>query len=97
MTTFEKRLHDGSRATEILENEQFTASFDAIEQEIVQKWMNSSEGDRDGRERCWQYLTQLRKVRDHLTSTMATGKLAQLELRHQRTTAEKLRAMLSPS
>lgn len=87
--TPEQRIHDASRAKEILENEQFAASFEAIEKEIIDQWTNSPARDAEGRERLWTYLMLLRKVQTHLKTTVETGKLAELELQHKRTLAER--------
>ena len=94
--TPEERLHNGSRAKEILENEQFQAAFDSIEKEVIEQWTNSPARDSIGREKCWEYLMLLRKVKMHLTTTLETGKLAQLELQHQQTMWDRARGMFSP-
>jgi hypothetical protein len=94
MTTIEKRLFEGARAKEVLENEAFIASFEAIEKEITEQWKQSPARDQEGREKCWQYLMLLQKVKAHLTMTMETGKLAQLEV-HHKTTREKLAEFIS--
>lgn len=80
--TDEQRLHRGNRAREVLENEEFAAAFDAIEEELTQAWKQSPQRDADGRERIFLCLTMLSKVRQSLTTTMETGKLALLELQH---------------
>src|SRR5689334_3105216 len=87
----EQRLHDGSRAKEILENEQFQASFAAVEQEIIETWTNSPARDSTGREALWTYLHLLRKVKTHLQTTLETGKLAEIELNHKRNMLDRLK------
>jgi len=89
--TIEQQLHDGSRAKEILENEQFNASFDAIEQELLTAWKTSPQRDAEGREKLFQYLTLLGKVKSHLVSTLESGKLAELELTHRQTMYDRAR------
>lgn len=89
--TLEERLHNGSRAKEVLENEQFQAAFEAIEQEVLTQWKNSPARDQAGRESLWTYLQLLNKVKAHLTSVLETGKLAEIELNHKRTMAERVR------
>jgi hypothetical protein len=86
--TLEERLYLGDRAREVIENEAFIAAFEATEKEVVDQWMQSPARDQDGREKLWQYLSMLRKVKANLQTTLETGKLAQLELRHQRTMEE---------
>ena len=91
MKTLEQRLHDGSRAKEIVENEQWQATFDAIKREVIETWENTPARDQEGRENCFIYLKMLQKVQAHLQSTLETGKLAELELTHKQTIAERLR------
>lgn len=94
MTTLETRLHDGTRAKEVLENEVFQAVFQRIEQEVIDQWTNSPARDEVGREKCWQYLMLLRKVKTHLTSTLETGQLAELELNHKQSLRDQLKTGL---
>jgi len=93
--TLEQRLYDGDRAREVLENEAFEAAFSAIEKEVIEQWMQSPARDQEGRERLWTYLGLLKKLKAQLTQTLETGKLAQLELQHRQTVAERARGWLS--
>lgn len=93
--TLEDRLYLGDRAREVIENEAFIAAFEATEKEVVDQWMQSPARDQEGREKLWQYLSMLRKVKANLQTTLETGKLAQLELQHKRTMADKARGWLS--
>lgn len=93
--SLETRLSAGNRAREVLDNEQFNAAFEAIEQELIEAWKQSPQRDAEGREKIHQYLTLLQKVRTHLVSTLETGKLAELELRHKQNLYEKAKAGLS--
>lgn len=93
--TDEERLHRGTRAREILENEEFARAFDAIEEELTQAWKQSPQRDVDGRQKLFECLTMLHKVRQVLTTSMESGKLALLELQHQNPTMrEKSREYL---
>ena len=94
-TTLEERLYLGDRAREVIENEAFIAAFDATEKEVIEQWMQSPARDQDGREKLWQYLSMLRKVKANIQTTLETGKLAQLDLQHKRTMADKARGWLS--
>ena len=93
--TLEERLYLGDRAREVIENEAFIAAFDATEKEVIEQWVQSPARDQEGREKLWQYLSMLRKVKANLQTTLETGKLAQLELQHKRTMADKARGWLS--
>lgn len=91
MSTIEQRLHAGSRAREVLENEEFHAAFDAVEKDIIDKWTNSPARDAVGRESLWQYLMLLRKVKAQLTETLETGKLAEMDLKHKQSLVDRLK------
>ncbi len=91
MTTLDQRLHLGQQAKDLLDNEAFIAAFEATEKEVIDQWTNSPARDAEGREKLWQYLMLLRKVRANLQTTLETGKLAQLELAHKRTLMDRAR------
>lgn len=90
--SLEERLYAGNRAKEVLENEAFIEAFEAIEKEVIEQWTNSPARDQEGREKLWSYLHLLRKVRTQLTSTLESGKLAQVELQHQQTLRDRAKA-----
>lgn len=93
--TLEQRLYDGNRAREVLENEAFQQVFVDIESEVIESWKNSPVRDQEGREKIWQYLTLLKKVQAHLTTTLETGKLAQLDLQHKQSLFDRAKAGIS--
>lgn len=90
--SLETRLYEGDRAKEVLENEVFQRVFADIESEVIESWKTSPARDQEGREKIWQYLMLLQKVKAHLTTTLETGKLAQLELQHQQSLADRVKA-----
>lgn len=92
--TDEERLSRGTRAKEVLENEEFQRAFETIEEELTQAWKTSPQRDEAGRERLFLALTMLAKVKASITTTMETGKLAMLELQHQKSMGEKAKAFL---
>ena len=69
-----------ARAQALLENELLRDAFEKLEDDYVAAWKTWSAADRDGRERLWQAVNVLGKVRDHLARVLADGKLAQREL-----------------
>ena len=93
-TTLEDRLFLGDRAKEVLENEAFSAAFDALEKDIVDQWKASPAKDEDARQKLWQYLQMAYRLRENLQRTLETGKLAKLELQHQQTLRERAKAWL---
>lgn len=90
--TLEQRLYEGNRAKEVLENEVFQAVFEDIQREVIETWTNSPARDQEGREKLWQYLTMLQKVKTQLTQSLETGKLAQLELQHKQSLWDRTKA-----
>jgi methanogenic corrinoid protein MtbC1 len=94
MASIEKRIYDGNRAKEVLDNEVFQQVFADIEQELFQAWTESPARDQEGREKIHQYQQMLKKVKAHLTSTFETGKLAHLDLEHQKTMLQHAKAFL---
>lgn len=84
--TDEERLHRGTRAKEVLENEEFQRAFELIEEEITEAWKSSPQRDEAGRQKLFEALTMLGKVKAVLTQTVDSGKLALLNLRHQNPT-----------
>jgi hypothetical protein len=95
MTTIETRIYNADRAKEVLDNEAFQAAFSDIEKEVIEQWTNSPARDQDGRERLWVYLSLLRKVKAHLSTSVETGKLARLDLDHKQSKAQQLGALWS--
>jgi hypothetical protein len=91
MAAIEKRIYDGHRAKEVLENEAFQQVFKDIEQEFVEQWKESPARDNEGREKIWIYLSILRKVETHLKTALDTGKLAELELQHKQSLLDRMK------
>ena len=90
MKTIEQRIYDANRAKEVLENDAFIAAFADTEQEIIGQWTNSPARDSEGRERLHSYLMLLRKVKAHLSYSLDTGKLAEIDLQHKKSLAERI-------
>ena len=91
MKPIETRIYDGNRAREVLENEVFQAVWTDIEKEWTEAWMNSPARDEAGREKLYQYVMTLRKLKAQITTTLETGKLAKLDMEHSRTMLERAR------
>ena len=86
-----ERIYNGDRAREVLENEVFIAAFDDIEAEILSQWKTSPARDSIGREKLWMLLSLMQKLKGTIVQSLETGKLARLELEHQRTIGARLR------
>ena len=90
MKTIETRIYDGNRAKEVLDNPAFIAAFDDTEKEVIEQWTTSPARDAEGREKLYTYLMLLRKVKAHLSTSLDTGKLAQMDLDHKKSLAERI-------
>ena len=96
MATIEERIYDGNRARDVLENEAFQQVFADIEAEVTDQWKNSPARAEADREKLWMYLAMLRKVKQHLESSLETGKLASLEMEHHQSWARRVGSALFP-
>lgn len=94
MPTLEERIYDGNRARECLENEQFIRAFDSIEQELTNAWRTSPARDVEAREKIFLTLQLLTKLKATLTSSLETGKLAEVERIYQQSLLERAKESL---
>jgi hypothetical protein len=69
-----------ARAQALIEDELLQEAFVALEERYVEEWRLSQFRDTDARERLWQAVNVLRKVKDHLSRILADGRLAQREI-----------------
>lgn len=90
----EQRIYNGNRAREVLENEAYQDAIESLKQEIVEQWKQSPARDEAGREKLWSLLKMADKLEATLRTTLETGKLAELELGHKRTLADRARAFV---
>jgi len=90
MKTIETRRYEGARAKEVLDNEVFQQVFSDIKADITEKWETSPARDAEGREKLWMYLAMLNKVESQLKSTLDSGKLAEVEIEHRQSLAQRV-------
>lgn len=90
----EQRIYNGDRAKEVLDNEAYTAAMAAIKTEVTEQWQNSPARDQEGREKLWLMLKLADKLEAALRTTMETGKLAQLDLLHKQSLAQRAKAAI---
>jgi len=55
-------------------------AFVRLDERYLEEWRVSQFRDTDARERLWQAVNILRKVKDHLAKIAADGRLAQREI-----------------
>jgi hypothetical protein len=73
-------LARAARAQALIEDELLGEAFAALEARYVEEWRATQFRDTDARERLWQAVNVLRKVKDHLGRMLADGRLAQREI-----------------
>jgi hypothetical protein len=93
MMTDEANLNEmasrGVRAGELLDNELVVEAFTSLEASYVSAWRATGVDDVTGREKLFLAINIVGKVRDHLASVVANGKLAEAELRELALVAER--------
>lgn len=70
----------GARADALLKNELLQEAFVVLERDYIEAWKISPARDTDGRERLWQAVNIVGKVRDHIVKVVNDGKLSQRHL-----------------
>lgn len=92
--TLEQRIYHADRAREVLENEAYQQVFADAKQEITDQWTKSPARDQEGREKLWLMLSLLSKLETMLQASLDSGKLARLELEHQKTLAARAKELV---
>ena len=69
-----------ARAEALMGNELLQEAFARLEERYIEEWRVSQFRDTDARERLWQAVNILGKVKDHLAKIVRDGKLAQREI-----------------
>ncbi|HEX5242548.1 MAG TPA: hypothetical protein VFW23_04735 [Tepidisphaeraceae bacterium] len=77
------------RAQELLDNELLSDAFKGLEESYTSAWRATAIDDVAAREKLFLAINIVGKVRDHLSSIVAGGKLAQAELKEIARTAER--------
>lgn len=80
-----KALEQGSRAQGLLDNPLFEEILGGLESEYVRYWReNTTVDDTAGRERLWQAVQIVGKVRNQLKQFAADGRIAEASLQSLR-------------
>jgi|SRR5579872_5778251 len=77
------------RAQDLLDNELLSESFKGLEEGYIAAWRATAIDDIAAREKLFLAINVVGKVRDHLTTIVTNGKLAQAELKEFAITAER--------
>lgn len=78
--TLQADINRGQRAEILLADETLTAAFTGLETEYVAAWKATPARDTDARERLWQAVQIVGKVRTQLANYVADGTLAKREI-----------------
>lgn len=73
-------LSAGARADALLKNDLLNETFDYLAKEYIEHWKISPARDTDARERLWQAVNVIGKVKEHFIKVLNDGKLAQSDL-----------------
>jgi hypothetical protein len=79
----------GLRTQELLDNELLAEAFTALEASYISAWRATGIDDSSGREKLFLAINIVGKVRDHLASFVANGKMAEAELQELSRVAER--------
>jgi hypothetical protein len=66
-----------ARAQALIGDELLQEAFVRLEERYIEEWRVTQFRDTDARERLWQAINVLRKVKDHLGRIVSDGRLAQ--------------------
>ena len=73
-------LSRAEKARAALDNDVLADAFATLEQEYIKAWRETPARDTDGRERLWQAVQIIGKVKTHLQSAVNDGTLAAKEV-----------------
>lgn len=75
-----KAQDKGIRAKELLDNETLMGVFAYLNDEYIDAWKRTNVNDEKSRERLWQAVQLLGKVKDHLRKCVTDGQIATRDL-----------------
>jgi CRISPR/Cas system-associated protein Csm6 len=78
-----------ARAKALLDNELLQEAFKNLEESYINAWRVTKHDDELGREKLFLAVNVIGKVKEHLLSIVANGKLAQAELNKLHADAER--------
>lgn len=88
-SVLEKATARAVRADALLDDELLKEAFEKLEKNYIAAWRATTVDDTAGREKLFLAINIVGKVRDHLASVVANGKLARAELKELADTAER--------
>jgi hypothetical protein len=88
-STLERTAARAVRAEALLDDELLSDAFDKLERNYIAAWRATTVDDAAGREKLFLAINIVGKVRDHLASVIANGKLARAELKELTEAAQR--------
>ena len=76
-----KSMDRAAKAKALIEDEMLAGAFTELEAALTTAWKQSEPRDNDGRERAWQAVTLVSRIKAALHSVMIDGQIAARELR----------------
>ena len=61
------------RAQALIDDELLNEAFDALKEDLMNRWSNSGSADLEARESIWLAMRLLEKIHSHVTSIIETG------------------------
>ena len=85
----QKQVNRAQKAASLQDNDILNEAFAELEKEYIAFWRQTKPEDQLGREKCYLAINVVGKVKDHLASIVANGKLAAAELNKLHADAER--------
>src|SRR3954452_8473080 len=85
----DQAVASGARAQDLLDSELLSEAFAGLESSYTSAWRATGIDDVAAREKLFLAINIVGKVRDHLTSVITNGKLAQAQLKEIAHAAER--------
>ena len=63
------------RAQALVDDELLNEAFDALKEDLMNRWSNSGSADLEARESIWLAMRLLDRIHGHLTSIIETGQM----------------------
>lgn len=85
----QRAVNRAQQAKALLENELLAEAFKGLDDSYTTAWRATTIDDVSGREKLFLAVNVVGKVRDHLTSIVSNGSIAEAEIKALRETAER--------
>ena len=85
----QRDINRAKSAELLLQNELLTEAFQSLEHDYLKAWRETAARDTDARERLWQAVQIVGKIKDHIGTVLNDGKLAAAQLKELAEGAER--------